>query len=225
MKDINYPLRKAYFRALQATGLPVYYQSLPNNINPDNYIVFRSISSGDDSTKSSAQTDTTITVEIHTLRDVINPGLDADLIATDVFNYIYAISQFVLPMDGVLMMSTKLEQDNTQNVQLNNQLAYINRFITFRHRIFVASSSGGGTVIVPVGEIDNYTYVADGGEVSITLPLTNKKILLFTKDGITFTPVSTTPVGKQVQYNVDGTFTWVIPAEPGEEIYIVYQNL
>jgi hypothetical protein len=224
MRDINLPLRKAYFAALSATGLPVYYQSLPNNISPENYIIFRSINSNDASTKSSAETLTTIVVEIHTLKDVINPGVDGDNIAGQVFTYIYAISQFVLPMDQMLMMSTKLANDNAQNIQLNHQQSYLNRFLTFQHHIFVSSGSGNGTIVDVISAIGTYTYTATGGETSFTTALLNKKILLFSKDGVTFTETTGTPTGKQFTYS-SGTFAWAIPAEPGEIIYIVYQNL
>lgn len=227
MRDINYPLRKAYFAALQATGLPVYYQSIPNNINPENYIVFRSINSNDASTKTSSDTSTTIIVEIHTLKDIINPGLDADSIAGLVYTYIYAISNFVLPMDQLQMVSTELSNDIVQDVQLNHQQAYINRFITFRHNIFISDSTGGGTVIVPVGAIGNYTYTTVQDQLSALIPsLTNKSILLFSKDGVVFTKVAAAPQAKQYGYNITtGEFTWAIPAEENEEIYIVYQNL
>jgi len=222
MKDINYPLRKAYFAALQATGLPVYYQQLPNNINPENYIVFRSINSNDASTKNSSDTLTTITVEIHTLKDIMNPGLDADNIAGQVYTYIYAISQFVLAMDAMQMVSTEMSNDTVQNFQLNNQQAYISRFITFRHNIFVSGSSGGSTPISGAGSIDNYTYTTTGEGTEIVTPLANKKVLLVAKDGVVFT-VGTEAKG--YQYNTDGTFIFTIPYEPEEKIFIVYQNL
>lgn len=229
MKDINYPLRKAYYAALQATGLPVYYQSLPNNINPENYIVFRSINSNDDSTKTSALTQTNITVEIHTLKDIMNPGLDADTIAGEVFNYIYNISQFVLPMDENIMLATKMSNDTVQNIQLNHQKAYISRFITFQHHIFVSSDSGGGTPSGSSGTIGNYSYQTSYLQTSATITaLANKKILLFSKDGIIYSPIITTgtPVNKQLKYIASsGEFSWAIPAEAGEEIFIVYQNL
>ena len=53
MRDINEPLRVAYAtQLLQVPSVPVYYQALPNNLNPDNYIVFRSINNNDASTLS-----------------------------------------------------------------------------------------------------------------------------------------------------------------------------
>lgn len=229
MKDINYPLRKAYFAALQVTGLPVYYQSLPNNINPENYIVFRSINSNDASTKTSSDTSTTIIVEIHTLKDIMNSGIDADDIAGQVYNYIYQISQFVLPMDLMQMVSTELSNDTVQNFQLNHQQAYISRFITFRHNIFISDVSGGGTFPSSGNDVNNYSYSTSALQTSITVSgLAGKKILLFSKDGVIFSPIllSGVPENKEVLYDViTGAFTWNIPAEEGEEIFIVYQNL
>ena len=230
MRDINYPLRKAYYAALQATGLPVYYQSLPNNINPENYIVFRSINSNDASTKNSSDTSTTITVEIHTLKDIMNPGIDADNIAGDVYTYIYAISNFVLPMDEMQMVSTELSNDTVQNFQLNNQQAYISRFITFRHNVFISSNSGGGTIISQVGYIDRYQYAATGAEGdTIVIPeLANKKMLMISKDGVvlSFIKTSGNATGKEVIYQLlTGTLIFAQELQFGENIFIVYQNL
>ena len=225
MKDVNYPLRKAYFAALQAVGLPVYYQSLPNNLHPENYIIFRGITSNDASTKNSSDTSTSMVVEIHTLKDITNPGLDADNIANSVFNYIYNISQFVLPMYQMQMVSTQMQFDRVDNIQLNHQQAYVSRFITFQHDIFVSSYSGGGTVISDIPAIGNYRYTATQGQTSLNVPsLANKKILLFSKDGVVFTQTTGNPVDKKYTYS-GSVFTWSIPAEAGEEIYIVYQNL
>lgn len=224
MIDVNYPLRKAYYNALQATGLPVYYQSLPNNVSPDDYIVFRSINSGDASTKNSSDTSTTITVEIHTSQDVINRGKRADDIANEIYGYVYAISQFVLPMDGMQMVNTTVQSDIAQNFVLNNQKTYIARFITFRHNIF-----NGGTMSGLVATISNYSYTATGseGDTVTIASLSGKKILMVSKDGITQAGIITTgtPTGKQVLYNSGtGSFTFTTSFEPNENLFIVYQN-
>jgi len=88
MRDVNEPIRVAYASALTALGLPVYYQYLPNNLNPDNYLVFRSINNNDVSTKSSSDVSLNITVEIHTKGNVGNQGLTADTIADQVYQLI-----------------------------------------------------------------------------------------------------------------------------------------
>ena len=224
MRDINLPLRRAYYRALQATNLPVYYQFLPNNINPDNYIVFRGINSNDTSTKSSSNTLTSVIVEIHTVKDVANPGIDADNIANDVYTFIYAISMFVLPVDGVQMVSTRLSNDTVQDFQISSQKNYISRFITFEHNIFQNAEftpNFGGAV-------NRYEYTATGGETEIATGLLNKRILDVNKDGISFSKILTEgiPVAKEVTYSAStGNILFPIEFEPDEELFIVYQNL
>src|SRR5204863_6782127 len=90
MRDINEPVRIAYATALtQVPSVSCYYQYLPNNLNHDNYIVFRSINSSDGSTKDSARLHLNITVEIHTKGNIGNQGVSADTIADSVFELIY----------------------------------------------------------------------------------------------------------------------------------------
>lgn len=141
MIDINYALRKAYYSALSGiTDVPVYYQGVPNNVSPNNYIVYRSIQSTDASTKNSSDTYTNITVEIHTYTDGINSGLSADEIAGEVYSRIYAFPQDVLAMDGAQMVHTQLANDVTQDFVLQNNRQYISRYITFRHYIYQQNS-------------------------------------------------------------------------------------
>lgn len=224
MLDVNYPLRKAYYGALQATGLPVYYQSLPNNISPADYIVFRSINSQDASTKNSSDTSTTITVEIHTTQDVVNRGKSADDIANEIYGYVYAISQFVLPMDNMQMINTQVQSDVTPDFVLNNQKTHIARFITFRHNIFNGGSMGGLVLT-----ISNYSYTATGteGDTITVAALIGKKILMVSKDGIVQSGIITTgtPTGKQVKYDsATGSFQFTTDFALNENLFIVYQN-
>ena len=53
MIDLNYSLRKAYFDALSAItpAVPVFYYAAPPNTKLDKYIVYRSITNKDESTK------------------------------------------------------------------------------------------------------------------------------------------------------------------------------
>lgn len=137
MIDINYSLRIAYQSALSGiAGVPVFYQIVPQGISPENYIVFRSITNTDASTKNSSDTGTNITVEIHTWNDNLNSGLSADMVAREVFNRIYPNTQAVLTLNGAQMVSTRLVNDVTQPpVTIGNRM-YISRFLTFKHNIF-----------------------------------------------------------------------------------------
>lgn len=77
--------------------------------------------------------------------------------------------------------------------------------------------------------VRRYEGTAAGGETSIIIPsLIGKDIIDFTKDGIGFSGIITsgTPVDKQVLYDSStGTFTTLIPFEPNENYYILYQDI
>lgn len=140
MIDINISLRNAYKQALSGIdGVPVYYMAVPSTVSPANYIVFRSISSNDASTFNSSDTNTSVTVEIHTWTDGSNSGLSADQVAREVFNRLYANPQFVLQLDGAQMVSTRMTNDVTQNFTNSGNRTYVSRYITFKHNIFQRS--------------------------------------------------------------------------------------
>ena len=139
MIDINYSLRVAYFNALKVLSVPVFYQAVPNNLNPSNYIVFRSIFNVDDSSKNCSQTTTTITVEIHTKQDIINQGVNSDTIARDVFNILYPNRTDQLSIDGAQIVNTELLNDRTENFQMNSGEMFISRYLTFKHIIYQLS--------------------------------------------------------------------------------------
>lgn len=140
MIDINYSLRIAYTTALNGiTGMPIFYNNLPPNISPDNYIVFRSITNTDASTMNSSDINTQITVEIQTFEDGINSGLTSDMVARDVFTRILPNPGAILTLDGAQMVSTRLLNDITnQPVNIGNR-AYVSRFLTFGHKIYLRS--------------------------------------------------------------------------------------
>jgi len=140
MIDINYSLRIAYQTALTGiAGTPVFYNILPPNVSPNNYIIFRSITNTDSSTMNSSDINCQITVEIQTWEDGLNSGLDADQAAREVFSRILPNPGATLTLDGAQMVSTRLLNDITQSpVSIGNR-AYMSRFITFGHKIFLRS--------------------------------------------------------------------------------------
>ena len=140
MIDINYSLRIAYQTALAGiSGVPVFYNNLPPNVSPDTYIIFRSITNTDASTMNSVDVNTQITVEIQTFEDGINSGLTSDMITREVFNRVYPNQGAVLVIDGAQMVSTRLLNDITnQAINVGNR-AYVSRFLTFGHKIYLRS--------------------------------------------------------------------------------------
>ena len=143
MRDSNYPLRKAYITALtgltyNSVAVPVAYQELPNNISPANYIILNSVSSNDVSAKHLSDTSTSIQVTIHTFSDQYNSGKAADDIASLVLQAIYPNRQTHLDLsaDNMQCVTTELAGDNTQDYSPQANRKYIDRILTFRHRIF-----------------------------------------------------------------------------------------
>lgn len=140
MRDINWPLRKAYTTYLTGMGVPVYYQSAPPNYT-DDYIVFRGINNNDASTKSSSDTSTNIIVEIHTHNNGTNTGYTADSLADEIYSRIYPNNQTNIQIAGMQCVSTRVASDITNNVLIRDNRSYISRFITFRHLIFINDDS------------------------------------------------------------------------------------
>ena len=140
MIDINYSLRIAYFAALTGIdGVPVFYNWLPPNISPDNYIIFRGITNTDASTMNSSDINCQITVEIQTFADGLNSGLSADQAAREVFNRILPNPGATLTLSGAQMITTRLINDVTQQPVSVGNRAYVSRFLTFGHKIFLTS--------------------------------------------------------------------------------------
>lgn len=138
--DINYSLRIAYNTALSGmTGVPVFYNSVPPNVSPNNYIVFRSISNTDASTCNTSDVNTQITVEIQTFEDGLNSGLQNDLIARYVFNKILPNQGATLTLDGAQMVTARLLNDVTQPPVSFGNRTYVSRILTFGHQIFLRS--------------------------------------------------------------------------------------
>ena len=139
MKDVNWPLRKAYTTALENVGVPVYYQQADDNENSDLFIVFSGIRSADESTKTSSDTGTEIEVRIHARKDKFNQGKDPDEFASLVFDAIYPTPTSVLDLseDGMQMVGTRLVSDNTIDYGTAGNAVYIDRIIRFRHEIFI----------------------------------------------------------------------------------------
>jgi hypothetical protein len=143
MKDVNWPLRKAYSASLNgltvdAVSVPVYYMEAPSNYTGQAYILLVSPSNVDASTFNSSDTNTSMQVQIHTWSDYGNAGKLASDIAGAVFAAIYPNPQAVLDLsaDDLQMVSTKLQNDlDGRNVRFG-QREYVQRIITFSHNIF-----------------------------------------------------------------------------------------
>lgn len=87
------------------------------------------------------------------------------------------------------------------------------------------------TPIVPIpggsGIVYRYEFTCTAGQITLTDSiLVGKTILEFNMDGLGAGKIITsgTPLGQEVKYtSSSGQFNWAIPAENGEEAYILYQ--
>jgi hypothetical protein len=230
MRDINEPIRIAYADALsQVPEVGVYYQAAPNNINPDNYIVFRSINSNDTSTKDSARLSLSITVEIHTKGNITNQGLNPDRIADIIFQLVYPHKHTNLTLSRGRILWTRIGQDVTQDFRQGNQFGYISRFLTFTHEIAVDDEGDDPGTEVASGQVFRLEYEATGGETGFTNTNLNvKSILAVTNDGVDFSPIifAGTPVEKEVLYlSATGAIVFPTEMEPGQKAVVIYQLL
>ncbi len=76
--------------------------------------------------------------------------------------------------------------------------------------------------------VRRYQSTAAGDETTISIPsLANKDILEVVRDGIGNSSIilSGTPVDKEVLYEDNGDFSWMIPFAPNETYYILYQDI
>lgn len=232
MREINEPVRIAYAAALtQLPDIGVYYQYLPNNLSPDNYVVFRSLNSSDGSTKDSARLHFNITVEIHTKQNIGNQGISADSIADAIFQLIYPDKHTNLVLSRGRIIWTRVSSDTTLDFVSRNQFGFISRYITFNHEIAVndTGSDAGGGGVTTQGQVFRLEYAGIGGEAGFTnINLVTKKILDVSKDGISFSQIITSgvPTDKQVLYMAStGGIVFDIPLEPDEQVVVLYQLL
>jgi hypothetical protein len=137
MKDVNKPLREAYFTALQKTGYKAFYMQAPNNLT-GNYIIFNSLNSSEVAQKSNSSVNVSVAITLYTETLQYNSGEAIDEMADKIYKYFYPHPAFTLPLSaGFHMVGTDLVSDNTNPWRLKQQLITIDRVIIFRHNIFI----------------------------------------------------------------------------------------
>lgn len=141
MVDLNTSLRKAYFAALSAIDppIPVFYYAAPPNKKYDQYIVYRSLTNKDESTKSTSDTRTFIIVEIYSRNLAVNSGAIVDEIAGKVMDEIYPDRHTHLQIDGGQIVTTEMTFDLVNPYTVISGEVYLSRFLTFKHIIYQSS--------------------------------------------------------------------------------------
>lgn len=143
MLSPNLAVKLAYFQNLSGIlylGDPVkvFWGQLPTTIATGLYIIVSSIRNNDVSTKSSSDTQTSVTVSIYTNSPKYNDGVAVEAVANEVLNRIYRNSQFNIQLNNTFFqcIKTELTSDQTNDFSQNNQLVYIDRILVFNHLIF-----------------------------------------------------------------------------------------
>lgn len=143
MIDANFPIRKIYFSLLNGlvyNDVPIkaFYMKAPDDINDANYIVYGGISNSDVSSKQNFDTDTSVRVTVHSFRDKYNDGAACDVIAGLIMQAIYPNStdRPDMSLDGLQLVGTRLDSDFVQNYNIQGNREYVDRVLTFKHRIY-----------------------------------------------------------------------------------------
>jgi len=115
---------------------------------------------------------------------------------------------------------------STSTGEVNNASTFSIEFEGTGELSLTGGTGGNGTT-TNSSYIFRYEYTATGGESTITnTALIDRRILVVSKDGISFGPIITsgTPVNKEVLYNSGtGALTFPIAMDVDEEVFILYQ--
>jgi hypothetical protein len=137
MIDLNSELREAYFDALSSItpAVPVFYYAAPPNRKLDEYIVYRSITNKEHSTKTSTDTWTFVIVEIYSRATLVNAGASVDDIANKVLDVIYPDRHTHLSLTSAQIFNTEMTFDLVNPYQVISGEVYLSRYMTFKHQI------------------------------------------------------------------------------------------
>lgn len=143
MKDVNYPIRKKYFELLNGNliynnaAVSVYNKYLPSVISASSYVVINTISNTIIATKNSHITNTSVQLSIFTKDTTANDGKAVDSIADQIYQIIYPTPNSKISLEpDFQVVFMQPENDNSQTALQTNTAIYLNRFITFSHRIY-----------------------------------------------------------------------------------------
>lgn len=144
MKDMNYPLRKAYIAALDGElsfddeNVPVYYQQAPDTEGNALYVVLSGHSNNGNGTVSTLESSSTFVVNIHSFGQKYSNGQAVDNIAGQILEILLPNPAAVLDLsaDDLQMTGMQLVSDTVQDFSDQSGKIYIDRILTFRHQIF-----------------------------------------------------------------------------------------
>lgn len=141
MKDINTPLLKAYYNAIDALDLPIYEGEEPDDVKDKIYCVMSDAISVEKSTDNSSDVQTTIQISIHSWEYKYNNSKNLNSAVDLILQAIKPTSTSVLDLsaDGLQMMNLSIQTDRTERYGEIGGKIFISRILIFKQDIFVIS--------------------------------------------------------------------------------------
>lgn len=139
MRDVNNPLIKAYYQAIEPLGYPVFEGEEPDDILDKIYIVISDVSSNDTSTKNSSDVNANIQITINSWELKYNNSKALNTVAGLILTAIKPTPNAVLDLSAsnLQMMNLNVQNDVVQNYGKLAGRVYISRNIIFSQDIFI----------------------------------------------------------------------------------------
>jgi hypothetical protein len=138
MKNINDIMTTKYFQLLKAAmpSIQIFRDYVPTDLGGDVYVLISAINNTDKGTFQTDDTNTTIQVGIYSRTTTDNNADDMQAIATSVYNAIKPGQPNTISVRGAQVLTTELVNDVSPAPLDTGSMLFINRFITFQHKIF-----------------------------------------------------------------------------------------
>ena len=138
MKNVNDILTQEYFTLLKTavTPVPVFRDGyVPKDLVEDAYVMVSAINNTDNSSMQSHDTITSVQVGIYTRSNTDNNATVINDLADKVYTTIMPAPINALFVNGFQVLTTELGNDTSPAPLDTGSQLFINRFITFNHKI------------------------------------------------------------------------------------------
>lgn len=142
MKDINNPIIKAYYDALQGNVfndasevVEVYEGEEPDDLLDSEYIVISDVTDTDESTKNNSGHNVRVQITINTWKTKYVNKKQLNYISGQIIEIINPTPQSTLQADGIQIVTTTLDNSNDLDYGILANRKFISRNLIFLHLI------------------------------------------------------------------------------------------
>jgi hypothetical protein len=141
MIDVNTPILKAYYTAINNLNIPVYEGEEPDDVKDNIYCVLSDVTNIESSTFTSSDTTSTIQISVHSWEYKYNNSYSLNSACSAILSAIKPTSASVLDLsaDGLQMTNLTIATDRTERLGELGGKVFITRIIIFKQNIFVIS--------------------------------------------------------------------------------------